>query len=177
MQNILNWTLGNPAFVLYVIAILAIIIRLWGRQQTGEVRPRVDISLAYMLLIAVGFNGLYNFVMHAFYGSTIAAFMGWAQSPFQAEVAMANLALGVLGCLAFRADYGFRLATVIAIVIFEVGAALVQFIHYYPQINQLPANIGSVVCANLLISFTVLLLTYRYRKLMHVHALEKDRYI
>lgn len=177
MQNILNWTIGNPAFVLYIIAILAIIIRLWGRQQTGEIRPRVDISLAYMLLIAVGFNGLYNFVMHAFYGSTIAAFMGWPQSPFQAEVAMANLAIGVLGCLAFKADYGFRLATVLTVVIYQVGSALIQFVHYYPQINSLPTNISSVVCANLLISFTVLLLTYRYRRLMHVHALEKDHYI
>lgn len=177
MQNILNWTIGNPAFVLYIIAILAIIIRLWGRQQVGEIRPRVDISLAYMLLIAVGFNGLYNFVMHAFYGSTIAAFMGWPQSPFQADVAIANLGMGILGCLAFRADYGFRLATVITVVVYQLGTTLIQLIHYFPHINTMPNSISTIIFTNILIAVTVLALTYRYRKAMHVHALEKDHYI
>lgn len=177
MQQILDWTIGNPSLVLYVIAILAIIIRIWGRQQTHEARPRVDISLAYMLLIPVGFNGLYQFVLHAFFGNTIAAYLGWAQSPFQADVAMANLALGILGCLSFRANYGFRLATAIAVILYQGGTALFQFIHYYPQFYTMPSNIGSVTFANLLILFTILLLINRYRKLMHVHALEKDPYI
>lgn len=177
MQQILYWTISNPAFVLYIIALLAIIIRVWGRQQTGEARPRVDISLAYMLLIVVGFNGLYNFIMHAFYGSTIAAFIGWAQSPFQAEVAVANLAFGILGCLAFRSDYGFRLATVIGISIYQLGAAFIHISDYYLHMNTMPGNVGSVLLTDLLIPFTLITLLYRHRKLMHVHALKKDHYI
>ena len=37
--------------------------------------------------------------------------VGWAPSPFQYEVGIADLTIGILGLGAFRASYGFRLAT------------------------------------------------------------------
>lgn len=177
MQALIYWTLSNPAFILYILALLAIVIRLWGRQEVHDSKPRVDIALAYMLLIPVGFNGLYNFVMHAFFGNTLAAFIGWPQSPFQVEVAIANLSFGLLGCLCFRADYGFRLATVIGVSVFLLGAAANHVFNYLMQMNAMPGNVGTVLFTDILIPVTLLILTLRYRSIMHAHALHKDHYI
>ena len=42
--------------------------------------------LSYYMLFAVGISNLINFVFHVFFGDTAAKFIGWDNSPFQAEV-------------------------------------------------------------------------------------------
>ena len=42
---------------------------------------------SYYLLFAIGINNLINFVFHVFFGDVAAKFIGWENSPFQAEVA------------------------------------------------------------------------------------------
>jgi len=50
--------------------------------------------------------------MHVFFGDMAARFIGWANSPFQAEVGFASLGFSVVGFLAFRGDIGLRKAAV-----------------------------------------------------------------
>ena len=84
----------------------------------------VDISLFYLLLINVGLTGLWAFFGHAFMADRVAASIGWATgSPFQFEVAVANLAFGVLGVLCIFFKDGFWLATGIGYSVFLFGAA------------------------------------------------------
>ena len=65
---------------------------------------------------------------HAFLADEVADSIGWpAGSPFQLEVAFANLALGILGVLAMNRRDGFRDATVIAVTIFAGGATITHF--------------------------------------------------
>ena len=44
--------------------------------------------------------------MHVFFGEIAARFIGWADSPFQAEVGFASLGFAAIGFLAFRGDRG-----------------------------------------------------------------------
>jgi hypothetical protein len=173
----LYWIISNPALNLYILAALLVGIRLWGRGQAQNRALAADITLAYFLLLVVGFNGLYNFFMHAFFGDMIAAYIGWAQSPFQFEVAMANLALGVLGILAFRANFGFRLATVIATSVFMLGAAGGHIYNLVVTQNIMPGNIGTVLFTDILIPVTLIFLLWRNHTLSRGHALGADRYI
>lgn len=173
----LYWIISNPALNFYILAALIIGIRLWGRGQAQNRALAVDIALAYFLLLAVGFNGIYNFVMHAFFGDMIAAYIGWAQSPFQIEVAMANLGLGLLGLLAFRANFGFRLATVIATSCFLLGAAGMHIYDIFVQQNFLPGNAGTVLFSDILIPVTLIILLWKNHQLGHEHALQQDKYI
>ena len=84
----------------------------------------VDIFLFYLLLINVGLTGLWAFFGHAFMADRVAASIGWATgSPFQLEVAVANLAFGVLGVLCIFFKDGFWLATGIGYSVFLFGAA------------------------------------------------------
>ncbi len=87
----------------------------------------VDIALTYLLPINVGLSGLFAFYGHAFRADQVAASIGWAAgSPFQAEIAVTNLAFGVLGLLCIFFKDGFWLATGLGYAIFLFGAAFVH---------------------------------------------------
>jgi len=84
----------------------------------------VEIILFYIFFINVGLSGLLAFYGHAFLADRVAASIGWAAgSPFQFEVAVANLAFGVMGVLCIRFRDGFWLATGIGYATFLFGAA------------------------------------------------------
>lgn len=93
---------------MYVIVFLRLtlvccVVSLIRNRQTLSVSKVVDILLFYLLLINVGFTGLFAFYGHTFLADQVAASIGWAKgSPFQLEVAMTNLAFGILGVLCIR---------------------------------------------------------------------------
>ena len=112
--------LTNFSLAMFLLAILFILFHTAVRIRYVSF---YEIVYRWMALFALGFTGIFTFVMHAFYADTSAAMIGWSVSPFQYEVAMADLALGVLGVFAFKASFGFRLATVIAAVVILWGDA------------------------------------------------------
>ena len=96
---------------LFGVAILAAIldIALFG----GGV---VESFLLWLLVIVVGVGSLYAFMGHTFAADDVARSIGWPPgSPFQFEVALHDLAIGVLGVLSFWLRGDFWIATVIAL--------------------------------------------------------------
>lgn len=83
----------------------------------------LDVLAGWLLAGCIGLGGLYAFMGHAFIPAKVAESIGWPTSPFQWEIAMANLALGVLGvmCIWFRGR--FRLATAISANVYLLGCA------------------------------------------------------
>ena len=73
----------------------------------------VEALFSYFLLFSIGVSFFYNFVMHTFFGEMSAKFIGWENSPFQLEVGFASLGFAVVGFLAFRRSFDFRLAAVV----------------------------------------------------------------
>jgi small-conductance mechanosensitive channel len=59
------------------------------------------------MLFAIGLSNLVNFVFHVLFGDTAAKFIGWEQSPFQAEVGFASLGIGIAGVIAYKASLPF----------------------------------------------------------------------
>src|SRR5579875_1989613 len=79
--------------------------------------------LSWVLLLPIGVTGLWAALFHLFFPALAAAHIGWQTSPFQFEVGVADLAIGVTACLAFRRDLGFKAAAVIVASVFLRGAA------------------------------------------------------
>jgi hypothetical protein len=75
---------------------------------------------------AIGCAQVVNFIMHSVFGDYAAKTIGWAQSPFQMELALSSLGVGVMAFLLYSEHSAFRgkVALVIATVIFGWGAAL-----------------------------------------------------
>lgn len=111
--------------------------------------------LAWLLGVQIGLGALWAFLGHYFKSDEVADYIGWRPgSPFQKEVAFANLALGVCGVLAFLlrnspSRDGFWLATLLFATCFLVGAFTVHFADLRGSGNQKPGNAGPVFFAGI----------------------------
>ena len=132
-----NFTLS----LLLLWLVICLIFILLNKNSKTSLSEKI---LAYFFLLNLGVSGVYGFIMHVFYGDMIAQFIGWPQSPFQAEVGFANLAFGVTGLLAYFGNFGFRLATLISFACFLWGAAaghIYQMVEFH---NFAPGNAGVI---------------------------------
>jgi 4-amino-4-deoxy-L-arabinose transferase-like glycosyltransferase len=104
-------------------------------------RRRLEVFLLFLLGLGVAGGGIGNFFAHFFISDKVAESIGWAPgSPFQLEVAFANLAFGILGIAATTRRDGFREATVIGATVFSVGATIVHVIDIVETGNLAPGN-------------------------------------
>ncbi len=120
----------------------------------------VDTLLAYYVLFTVGITNLVNFVFHVFFGALSARFIGWADSPFQAEVGYASLGFAVVGFLAFRGSFDLRLAAVIAPAVFLLGAAVGHIQQIIATQDYAPGNGGFVLYADVVVPVVGLVLLW-----------------
>jgi hypothetical protein len=109
------------------------------------------IYLAYLLPISVGVGGLIGFLGHTLRADEIAQSIGWPTgSPFQFEVAVANLAFGVLGLLCLKFRDGFWTATILGYGIFLEGAAYGHIHEILQSGNRSINNAGPILVADVL---------------------------
>jgi Family of unknown function (DUF6790) len=125
----------------------------------------IEIILLYVLVVMVGFGGLWAFIGHAFLPNQIAAYIGWpAGSPFQFEVAVTNLAFGVLGILCFWIRDNFWTATVIGYSIFSLGDAYVHINDFIQHGNYAPGNIGAPLFIDIILPVILIIFLFTYKK-------------
>lgn len=128
------------------LTILCCVISLIKNRKTLSPLKVVEIILLYLLVINVGFSSLFAFWGHAFLADRVAASIGWAAgSPFQFEVAMANLSLGVLGILCVFFKDNFWLATGIGNAVFLFGAAFIHIREIITKGNYAVNNAGPIL--------------------------------
>jgi hypothetical protein len=118
--------IGNYMTTLFVMGLIVAAVRIL-RMRDG--RSHVAASgtlLTTFVFWAIGCAQVVNFVMHSVFGDYAAKTIGWAQSPFQMELALSSLGVGVMAFLLYSERSAFRgkVALVIATVIFGWGAAL-----------------------------------------------------
>ena len=156
------WILSQFDLTMLFLALFFIVIHTILRIKTVSF---YEIVFRWVVLFALGFTCIYTFVMHAFFPHMAAAAIGWAASPFQFEVAMADLGLGVLGILSFKASYGFRLATVIASVCFLWGDAIGHINQMIINNNFAPGNAGSWFWFDVLVPLILVVCIARLKKI------------
>ena len=137
------------AWYLYLAAVVgAIGLHLWLEKRPVSGARFVEVLLLYLLVFYAGVGGLMGFLGHTFKPQEIARQIGWQSNPFQSEVAMANLAFGVLGLMCIWQRRGFRTATGIGIAIFLLGCAYVHYQDMTRHGNLAPYNAGPVLWFN-----------------------------
>ena len=123
--------------------------------------PAAERFLAWVLLLPIGVTGLWAGLFHIFFPTIAARYIGWQVSPFQFEVGMADLAIGVTACLAFWRDLQFKAAVVTSASIFFLGDAAGHVRQMVIANNFAPGNAGvvfytDIICPLLAISLLVL---------------------
>jgi len=78
--------IGNYFVTFFIIGLIAAGISLLNKPKPLRIGEVSEAFLSYHLLFAIGINNLINFVFHVFFDDVAAKFIGWENSPFQAEV-------------------------------------------------------------------------------------------
>jgi uncharacterized protein DUF6790 len=165
MAEVIRFALSNFTLTLFVVGLVASGIALMRAPRPLTAATVVDALFAYFLLFSIGISFFYNFVMHVFFGEMAARFIGWADSPFQAEVGFASLGFAVVGFLAFRRSFDLRLAAVVGPAMFLLGAAGGHIYQMITANNFAPGNAGVIFYTDLLIpafGFALLWLQHRF---------------
>ena len=145
-------------------AVVATGLHLWLGKRPVSAGRCVEVLLLYLLVFFVGVGGVMGFLGHTFKAREIALKIGWQTSPFQFEVAVANLAFGVLGIMCIWQRRGFRTATSIGYAIFLLGCAYGHFRDMTLHGNLAPYNVGAVLWINDLAVPVVILLLLLVRR-------------
>ncbi len=121
-----------------LLLVLALILGTVGRPR-GDAAGRF---LAWILLLPIGVTGLWAGIAHVAFPEVAAAHIGWETSPFQFEVGMADLAIGIPACLAFWRPWEFRAAVVCTASVFLLGDAVGHIRQMLTAGNFAPGNAG-----------------------------------
>jgi len=143
-------------------ALIGFSLHLWlSRQRRTRLRI-VELLLLYLLVVNVGLGGLLAWYGHTFMADEIARKIGWPPgSPFQFEVALADLSWGVCGVLCIWLRQGFRTATGIGSAVFLIGCAFGHVRDILEHGNVAIYNAGPVLwIGDLGVPITILILLF-----------------
>jgi hypothetical protein len=150
-------------FVAFNIVGLAIHLAIDKGARTR--RRVVEVALVWLLLTN-GLVGLFAFVGHAFFADEVARSIGWPTgSPFQFEVAMANLGFGTIGVLCIWLRGTFWLATGLGSGLYFLGDAYGHVRDMVVNHNYAPYNAGPIMYTDVAYPVLILSLLFVYWRL------------
>ena len=152
-------------FTLLAITFIGIVLHLAFSSQERTAGRIVEVTLVWALAVMVGVGGIIAFVAHAFFPDATAAYIGWpAGSPFQFEVAVADLSYGILGIMAVWLRGHFWTAVVAAQSIFFFGCAAGHLRQHLLSGNAAPGNMGPALLNDVALPIVLIALLVAYHR-------------
>lgn len=150
---IIKWILENVFFWTAILGfILGFIIK------NPKYTPTAN-ALRLMFFWYVGISYVYSGIMHIFFGEMTAASIGWAQSPFQFEMGLANWSIALLGFMAYsKPDRYFQLGVLLALAIVSIGAGLGHIYQVMANHDQATSNAGTTLYIDIIGPIVMLIL-------------------
>ena len=144
--------------LLWVAALLSAGVAVWREPRPVLRGFVIDRLLRYLFLFPLGLQGLWAFVGHVFFAEQAAASIGWPDTPFQYEVGVANLGLGLASLYAAFRGFEARLAVAIAAACFLMGAGVIHIVGIVGKGNLAPGNAGPILVTDFLTPIATLVL-------------------
>jgi hypothetical protein len=164
MDELIEFFISNFTLTFLLLGFLAAGIALALKPGSLTLANVAEELIAYFILFSITLSLFYNFIMHVFFGELAASFIGWADSPFQAEVGYASLGFAAVGLLAFKGSLGVRLAAILGPSLFFWGAAVGHINEIVTAQNYAPGNAGIMLYSDIflpVIGFALLWLKWR----------------
>jgi hypothetical protein len=149
--------------LLWVAALAAAGIAVWRGPRPVARAFVIDRLLRYLFVFPLGLLGLWAFVGHVFFPAQSAAAIGWADSPFQFEVGVANLGIGLASLYAAFKGFEARLAASLAGAAFLMGAGIIHVTDIGTVGDLAPGNAGPNLVTDFLTPIATLVLLYLSR--------------
>jgi hypothetical protein len=155
----------------FVLALVIGAVNL-SRDKQPRTKERVaQTFLLWILVVCVGVASILTSIADGFFADRMAASLGWPTgSPFQSLVAVANLAIGVLGILCYWKRDSFWVATVVAFSVWWPGAAAVHIRDIVVSANYAPNNSGFTIYMDILVPLVLIALLTYYGRVRGVDA-------
>ncbi|MCD2183542.1 DUF6790 family protein [Rhizobium sp. GN54] len=134
MADAIRLILTNMPTILFVAALAIATLRRDG--------PPARRYLSWLLLLSVGAEMIWGGFFHVFLPQVAAAQIGWQVSPFQFEIGVADLSIGVVAVLSFWRNLSFKAAVVLYLVLFNIGVAIGHIREAVVNANFSPDNFG-----------------------------------
>jgi hypothetical protein len=145
--------------IFVVLAVIAASIHLafspGRRKSAAAIRGTY---LLYLLFFYVGLMGILTAYAHVFRPVQTSASIGWSTSPYEYEVGMADLTVGVLGILCLWLRGNFWLATAIANAVWLLGDAVGHLRQIVLSNNHAANNSGVFLIVEFTMPVVILIL-------------------
>ena len=151
MSQFIAFAMSNFTLTFFVIGLAAALATLSRHPHPWSRAEVLEEVLAWFIFFSIGVSFLYNFVFHVFFGELAASYIGWANSPFQAEVGYASLGFAAVGFLAFRGAWQTRFAAILGPALFLWGAAIGHVLDMVRSHNFAPGNVGVIFWTDILL--------------------------
>ena len=161
---IITFVLSNYPLTFLLAGFVAAGIAIARLPKPVGAKSIVEKLLSWHVFFAIGVTYLYNFVMHGMFGEVAARFIGWADSPFQFEVATASLGFAAVGFLAAWRSFDLRLAAILGPAIFSLGAAAGHVYQMVTAHNFASGNAGVIFYTDFLIPMVGFVLLWLDRR-------------
>ena len=117
--------IGNYMTTCFVLGLVVAAVKIarYPGHRSGALMS--GILLNTFIFYGIGCAQAINFVMHSVFGDYAAKTIGWAQSPFQLELAFSSLGMAVIAFIVYgqRNQFRSKVAVVLATAVFAYGAA------------------------------------------------------
>lgn len=117
MADLVRLILSNVPAIMFAAAVLLA----WTWRDGRSIAARL---LDWMLLLAVGVDTLWAGLFHVLVPHLAAASIGWEVSPFQFEIGVSDISIGLVAIAAFWRSLPFKTAVVAYIVLFYIGVSV-----------------------------------------------------
>ncbi len=160
----LTFVLSNFPLTFLVLGLGASTVAIARAPRPLSRAVAIEKLLCWHLFFAIGCSYFYNFVCHVFFGKMAAAFIGWADSPFQLEVGMASLGFSAIGFLSAFGSFDRRLMAILSSSIFLLGAAAGHVYQMATTHDFAPGNAGIVFYTDIVVpAVGLVLIGLQYR--------------
>jgi hypothetical protein len=142
--SLIAFVLGNFTLTFFVIGLVFSAVAIARAPRPRSTGLIIEKLMSWFVFWTIGVLYLYNAVFHIFFGKMAAAFIGWADSPFQFEVGTASLGFAALGFIAAFGSFDRRLAAILGSGVFMLGAAGGHIDQMITAHNFAPGNAGII---------------------------------
>lgn len=153
MASFIEFVLSNFTLTFVAVGLLFSIASIVRQSRSSSVGKSqvLEALFKWFIFFSIGVSYFYNFVMHVFFGKMAAAFIGWADSPFQLEVGFASLGFSIVGFVSVQRNWQRRLCAILGPSFFLLGAAGGHIYQILKTGNMAPGNAGVMLYTDILL--------------------------
>lgn len=151
-------------FVLTNLPLLLCIAAVVCGATLSRGKPWAERYLAWILLLAVGVNGVWAGIFHVFFPGIASAQIGWQPSPFETEIGIADISMGIVAMVSFWRSFAFKSAIALYAILFYAGVAIGHFVQAFANNDFSPDNFGMLLILTIAQAVALVFLLWAARR-------------